>query len=642
MSTSEITHFHLFSGSGGGALGFQAAQARVGQIEARMRCLGGVDSDPGACRDFERWLGVPASCLDLFDEEQYRAFHGRAPPLGWREATAEDVMQAAGGECPDIVFTSPPCKGFSGLLNNASAGAAKYQALNRLTVRGIQLMLEAFAERPPALVILENVPRIAQRGADLLADIRHELELAGYRVAETTHDCGELGGLAQHRRRFLLVARHAATIPPHLYEPPKHRVRGVGEVLGELPLPDDALGGPMHRSPRLEWRTWVRLALIPAGGDWRSLQDLDFERLAISPWGGGGMGVTPWTSPAGTVAGESLPTNGRFSVADPRQVGVLAGGKRHNDVFRVVEWDGPAGAVTSGRGPSSGGQALADPRAATTWAGKGKYRVTAWGEPAGTAIAESATGNGAFALADPRPPQSVVDRDGHVYGVTPWDGAAETVTGRAEVGAGKFSVADPRWASGLGEHAKMRVEGWEDPAHTVTGSDRVGSGALSVADPRLGMGGKSLDGHFVTDGRYGVVGWTSSTSAVTGSACQDNGAWSVADPRVRLPADEDRCVPLIISLDGTWHRPFTTLELGVLQGYPSEEMMAQPLDGGADTRWRLHIGNSVPPPAAQAIGSTMAEVILRARAGQVWTLDSRPIWVRRLAIAVSLDVGVLS
>lgn len=639
MSTSEITHFHLFSGSGGGALGFQAAHARVGQLEAQMRCLGGIDSDPGACRDFERFLGVRASCLDLFDEGQYRAFHGRSPPLGWREATPEDLLQASGGECPDIVFTSPPCKGFSGLLNNASAGAAKYQALNRLTVRGIQLMLEAFAARPPALVILENVPRIAQRGADLLADIRHELELAGYRVAETTHDCGELGGLAQHRRRFLLVARHAATIPPHLYEPPKHRVRGVGEVLGALPLPDDPRGGAMHRSPRLEWRTWVRLALIPAGGDWRSLQDLDFERLAIEPWHRGVLGVRSWEEPVGTVAARCSPTNGSFSIADPRQAGVLAGGQRHNDVFRVVEWDGPAGAVTSGMGPSSGGQALADPRAGTTWAGKGKYRVTAWGESAGTAIAESATGNGAFALADPRPPQSVVDLDGHVYGVTPWDGQAETVTGQAAAGAGCFSVADPR--PGIPTFQNLcRVEGWEDPAHTIVGASRPAGGALSVADPRfdprLGLGNKRVDGDYVSSGHWGVVDWSAPAVAVTGSACQDNGRWSVADPRVRLPADDDRCVPLIIALDGTWHRPFTTLELGVLQGYPSEEMMLAPLDGAADTRWRLHIGNSVPPPAAQAIGSTMAEVILRARAGQVWTLDNRPIWVRRLAIAASL------
>ena len=361
MSTSEITHFHLFCGSGLGALGFQQAQARVGQLVAAMRCLGGIDSDPGACRDFGRLVGVDATCLDLFDEGQYRAFHGKAPSAGWREATAEDVLTAAGGVCPDIVFTSPPCKGFSGLLNPAAAGSAKYQALNRLTVRGIRLMLAAFAARPPALVILENVPRIAQRGRDLLDDIRHELELGGYRVAETAHDCGELGGLAQHRRRFLLVARHHQTIKPFLYEPPRHRVRGVGEVLGDLPLPDDVRGGPMHRSPRLEWRTWLRLALIPAGGDWRSLQGMDVAGLGVVPWHQGVLGVTPWDQPGPTVTGGSRPVQGAFSVADPRPGNTAEGGKRFNDVFRVVRWESAAGAVTAGGSPSAGGQAVADP-----------------------------------------------------------------------------------------------------------------------------------------------------------------------------------------------------------------------------------------------------------------------------------------
>lgn len=218
-----------------------------------------------------------------------------------------------------------------------------------------------------------------------------------------------------------------------------------------------------------------------------------------------------------------------------------------------------------------------------------------------------------------------------------WEDPAHTVTSSDRVGSGALSIADPRWGGGA-----LGVRAWQDPAQTIGGESHPTNGAHAVADPRVGS--KSLDGQYVTSKHYGVVAWTASCGAITGSACQDNGAWSVADPRLRqgLPGDDERCVPLIISLDGTWHRPFTTLELGVLQGYPAEEMMAQPLDGGADTRWRLHIGNSVPPPAAQAIGSVMAEVILRARVGQVWTLDSRPIWVRRLAIAVSLDVGRLA
>ena len=67
------------------------------------------------------------------------------------------------------------------------------------------------------------------------------------RFAETTHDCGELGNLAQSRRRFLLVARHRAKVPPFLYQPERRPLRAVGDVLGRMPLPGDEAAGPMHR-----------------------------------------------------------------------------------------------------------------------------------------------------------------------------------------------------------------------------------------------------------------------------------------------------------------------------------------------------------------------------------------------------------
>ncbi|MCC2971792.1 hypothetical protein [Massilia sp. IC2-476] len=41
-------------------------------------------------------------------------------------------------------------------------------------------------------------------GWHLLDQINQVLQRYGYPVAETTHDCGELGGLAQSRKRFLL------------------------------------------------------------------------------------------------------------------------------------------------------------------------------------------------------------------------------------------------------------------------------------------------------------------------------------------------------------------------------------------------------------------------------------------------------
>lgn len=54
IETREIRHFHLFGAIGGGAKGFQRGQARVGNRVARFRCLGSVDVDAAANRDFER------------------------------------------------------------------------------------------------------------------------------------------------------------------------------------------------------------------------------------------------------------------------------------------------------------------------------------------------------------------------------------------------------------------------------------------------------------------------------------------------------------------------------------------------------------------------------------------------------------
>ena len=132
------------------------------------------------CHLVSRWEKKQADrneVLDLMDREQFVAFHGEPPPPGWTEATPQDVQRAAGGERPHIVFLSAPCKGFSGLLSETKSKTGRYQALNRLTLRGVFLMLEAFKNEPPELVVLEPVepvegPREPGRG---VPDVRDEL-----------------------------------------------------------------------------------------------------------------------------------------------------------------------------------------------------------------------------------------------------------------------------------------------------------------------------------------------------------------------------------------------------------------------------------------------------------------------------------
>jgi len=616
LNVRTVLHGHMCCGVGGGADGFNRGSARVGNTVARFECVGGIDNDPGAVRDFSRRAGVAGTVLDLFSREQYIAFHGREPPIGWRDATPADIRAAFNHRRPHIVFMSPPCKGFSGLLAETTSRGPKYQALNQLALRCVWLLLEAYADDPVELILMENVPRMAVRGRALLDRIAALYRHFGYGAAETKHDCGEIGNLAQSRKRFLMVARHLEKVPAFLYEPPKRRLRGVGEVLDRLPLPGDiAAAGPMHRVPSLQWRTWVRLAFVEAGSDWRSLNRLriadgqlaDYGIAPDTDWRRGPYGVNAWDRPMGVVAGRTGPSNGAFNVADPRPDFGHAFGQ-----LGVGGWDQSASTLINIKSPGQGRYAVADPRASAGRHVNGKYRIVAYDEPSNAVIAASTTGNGAFALADPR---------------CTW---------------------------GHGSHRnKLKVVAYDGQAATVTGADRVGSGACSVADPRprfVGDGGRAA---FQSGGHYGVTPWADPSNAVPGFAKNNNGPWNVADPRLdhepandagatapALPAPDDRLVCVIRALDDTWHRPFTTLELAALQSLidPDELDPTFTFDGAADSRWREGIGNAVPPDAAKAMADSFGQTLLMAWAGETFTLNSQPIWVRPFAVAASIDM----
>ena len=61
------------------------------------------------------------------------------------------------------------------------------------------------------------------------------------------------------------------------------------------------------------------------------------------------------------------------------------------------------------------------------------------------------------------------------------------------------------------------------------------------------------------------------------------------------------------------------------------------LDGTARARWQERIGNAIPPPAAQAIGSEMLRTLLLAKLGQTFSLSSTDVWVQPVALALSVD-----
>jgi site-specific DNA-cytosine methylase len=668
----------LFCGIGAGLKGFKDARPRIAHVQARWEIAGGVDVDAGAIRNFDRITGARGTVMDLFDREQYIAFHGCEPPKDWQEAQPSDIRAAHGDRPLDAMFITAPCKGLSGLLSNSISLTDKYQALNRLTLRGIMLTLEAYKDDPVPIILFENVPRILTRGRHFLDQIEAVLRADGYAVAETKHDCGEIGNLAQSRNRFLMVARHMAKVPPFLYQPVKYPLRGVGEVIGQLPLPGDPRAGVMHRVPSLQWKTWVRLAFVPAGKDWRALNDLSVENGILRDYGispdlqlrDNALGVLGWGDTAPTLTSQRSPGQGRFSVADPRIEGA------HNEALGIRPWDAPARVVAGSSRSMNGAHNVADPRPQQTNQSFGQYGVRDWEETVGTVTGQAAPGGGPNSVADPRlgrtaycniyrvvafadPAGSITSsRDVAVadpramtafagagkYRVTAYDEPAGTVIAGSTTGQGAFCIADPRPTHGPNaHHNKMKVVDAADPAPTVTGSDRVGSGALSVADPRpVCLNAEGREG-YATQGHYGVNAWDEPALAIPGYAKHDRGKWSIADPRhmipeplPALPSPTDRMVARIIALDGTWHRPFTTLELAALQSLfdPGEIF---DLEGGSDQLKREWIGNAVPSAAARGMAETIGETLLLADMGETFTLSSREIWVKPLALALAVD-----
>lgn len=594
----------MFGAIGGGALGFKKSSVKVAGMEGTWECLGSMDIDARANRVFARRVGVPALDIDFADRSQYIAINGHQPPEGWREATPDDVRRASQGRRPDCVFLSAPCKGFSGLLPESKSLNPKYLAMNGLAERALWLLLEAWRDDPVPMILFENVPRLVSARGRVFADqLMSMLSAFGYASRETVHDCGELGGLGQTRKRCLIVVRHPAKVPNCLYEPPKRPLRSVGDVLGKMWLPGDPLAGEMHRVPRLQWKTWVRLAFVEAGSDWRSL-----NRLAVNDDGNlSDYFIVP--DLAGDDQGQ--PVN------DPR---VIEHANYSHAGFRVARWGQTAHCITGAVAPGSSAQQVADPRFSDLRP-RNLYRIV----PKGSKGAQ---------VGDPR--HHGPAKHSNELAVQGWGGAGRAVTSAHGSGA---CVADPRGPQDSKLFGKYHCASWGSSSRTVISGDN--NGAYAVQDPRTSMDPSRTA--YLTGGHFGVKRWADSSGAVSASACHDNGSWSVADPRL-MPAGNEQLVARIRALDGTWHRPFSTLELAALQSLFDPEdpadvaafTDAMTLDTTSDGQHREWIGNAVPPDAAEAVGNEILRTLMLADAGETFQLSATPVWVRPYVAALQL------
>lgn len=628
----------LFGGIGGYSAGLKKSRVEAYGNVYEWEILCSIDFDPVACTNHDLVTGEQTAVqMDLFNRDQYRKWFGEEPPDGWREVTPWDVWQAFGEQVPDYIFLSPPCKGFSGLLPSKSAQSEKYQALNLLTIRGLELCLEACRiygdGELPMFIHFENVPRITTRGKEILAKIKRLLEGYGFAYDQRSdHNLGEIGGLGQNRMRFLILARNEKRVPNFAYLPPKKELKTIGDVIGSLPMPDDIeAGGPLHRLPRLQWKTWVRLALIPAGGDWRDLNKIDWQNYRVVHEHHGATDQAPdprinldsnghasiyrvskYDDAGPTVTGAYRPNNGAITISDPR---LNKQDGKHPGVYRIVKVDEPAPTVTGTRF-GSGAVAIADPRVngrANRYTDQ--YRMQSADKPAATVTGTTDVQSGAQLIADPR-----VDKQYHngTYRVTNWDNTSPTVTtGSTSAGSGKV-VADPRVKTDLMPDS-YGVQDWDETSKTVRGNSRIMQSASSIADPRMTCSPRS--------GTMGVQKWEEPGKTVIGSGDIHASAAAVADPRV--PGDREAGTWVIIAEDGTWHRPLTTYELAMLQGFDTHLPDGRPfqLVDCNDAKAREYIGNAVPPPSAEAMGNVILIAIATAEAGITFEMSWQDVWV---------------
>lgn len=654
----------LFGGIGGASAGLIRSQVEYGGKVYRFKLLCSIDSDPVACHNHDLITGEKTGVvMDLFRRWQYEAWHGHEPPEDWREMTPWDMWQAFGQQVPFFLFTSPPCKGLSGLLPQGKANSSKYQALNYLTVSGLELALSACEEyggTVPAIIQLENVPRITSRGKQLLRQIEKLLKKYGYAVSiRADHNLGEIGGLGQNRVRFLIMARHEAQIPNVIYYPERKQLRSIGDVLYSLPVPGDIeAGGPLHRLPRLQWKTWMRLALIPAGGDWRDLNKVDWQNLRVTHEPRrGAYEVADWEEPSRAVTSTAGPgrSNGVTAVSDPR---LQINGEGKTNILRVQSAGEPSVCVTGAAGPHQGGSCIADPKLSDrpgrhpsqyrivragevspcvtgSRLGSGaiafadpafeksaakynhSYKVTEWSETGGTVASGGSPSNGGHIVSDPR-----VNTKLHPdsYGVQDWEATAKTVRSANRIMQAAGSVSDPRVPNRPGRYTdQYRMQAVDGPAATVTGSTDVQNGAQLIADPRIKSAPRA--------DTMGVQEWGTTAKTVTGSMDVHAGAAAVADPRI--PADNEQGVWMIIAQDGTWHRPLTTYELAMLQSFPRHLPDGRPfqLEGCSDAKAREYIGNAVPRDAQKEMGNVLLLAGAQAEAGISFEMSWNPVWV---------------
>lgn len=234
-SSREISAVDLFCGAGGLAFGMQQASVSV---------VAGFDLD-GTCQyAFETNVASPFLERDVRDVT----------------STQLDMLWASG--VTRLLAGCAPCQPFSPYRRGVDTSDEKDWSLLKEFGRLVE-------DASPELVTMENVPRIGR--TPVFNDFVGRLRWLGYHV-DWKNCYGPRHGLAQHRRRLVLLASKLGPIevPRGASEPDTSLT--VRSIIGDLPRipsggtdPEDRL----HTSRELTPINMNRIRASKPGGTWR-------------------------------------------------------------------------------------------------------------------------------------------------------------------------------------------------------------------------------------------------------------------------------------------------------------------------------------------------------------------------------------
>ena len=265
-STHPYPVISLFSGAMGLDLGLNQAGLRV-----------------AVSQDVDRW------CVETMRRNGHTAIEGDIRALVAADPSCKFLLRTAGVKKKDVfaVVGGPPCQSFS--------TAGKRQGVEDARGQLYQEFINVVAALKPRFFIFENVKGLASMPTDpldknskpVLQTILETFSAIGYKTIHGVLDAVHYG-TPQFRERLVIVGsrdKEDIFLPApthfHRHQNPLMRWRTLSDVVTDL----KEAGAHANFSPAVK----RFLALVPAGGNWKSLPaDLTKEAMGGAFESGGG------------------------------------------------------------------------------------------------------------------------------------------------------------------------------------------------------------------------------------------------------------------------------------------------------------------------------------------------------------------